>query len=246
MTFLRQNGVKLSSGHLEITETDLILYLKGKQPVRWPLKYLKRYGFEVKIKDSVVTPVISGSSLQDGLFSFEAGRKTVSPGVYAFKCRRAEKLFNLLQVRVRELGVSLSLSTTQPLLDQPDQEQSPGSPGGSVTDRGDYINCNITATASTPSYLNITQELPNTSQDPRHEYENIGPDLLQSPDYLPVSLQPSAEEDSQSVSQPSPPVNSINYIVLDLDTSNTNHTPEDMAHHTAADHNQGAGAGPGT
>ena len=42
--FLYQNGVKLSSGHLEITETDLILYLKGKQPVRWPLKYLKRYG----------------------------------------------------------------------------------------------------------------------------------------------------------------------------------------------------------
>jgi len=225
---VNDNGVKLSSGHLEITETDLILYLKGKQPVRWPLKYLKRYGFE------------------DGLFSFEAGRKTVSPGVYAFKCRRAEKLFNLLQVRVRELGVSLSLSTTQPLLDQPDQEQSPGSPGGSVTDRGDYINCNITATASTPSYLNITQELPNTSQDPRHEYENIGPDLLQSPDYLPVSLQPSAEEDSQSVSQPSPPVNSINYIVLDLDTSNTNHTTEDMAHLTAADHNQGAGAGPAT
>ena len=35
------------------------------------------------------------------MFSFEAGRKTpTGPGVYAFKCRRAEKLFNLLQVRV--------------------------------------------------------------------------------------------------------------------------------------------------
>ena len=45
---LYQNGIKLSSGHLEITETDLILYLKGKQPVKWPLKYLKRYGFEVR------------------------------------------------------------------------------------------------------------------------------------------------------------------------------------------------------
>ena len=33
------------------------------------------------------------------MFSFEAGRKTpTGPGVYAFKCRRAEKLFNLLQV----------------------------------------------------------------------------------------------------------------------------------------------------
>jgi len=81
-------GTKLSSGQLEITDTDLILYQKGKQPIKWPLKYLKRYGFEA------------------GLFSFEAGRKTpTGPGVYAFKCRRAEKLFNLLQVRVRELMV---------------------------------------------------------------------------------------------------------------------------------------------
>ena len=203
----------------------------------------------------------------------------MSPGVYAFKCRRAEKLFNLLQVRVREQGQpgqqGISLSTTQPLLSA-DQEETPGSPQGSVTvsrsvppgfpgsvvntglivqdrgDTGDYINCNITTTPSTPSYLNITQELPNTSQDPRHEYENIGPDLLQSPDYLPVrmvpprpvSLQPSVEEDSQSVSQLSPPINSINYIVLDLETNNTNNT-EDTAHHTAGEHNQGAGAGPG-
>ena len=114
----------------------------------------------------------------------------MSPGVYAFKCRRAEKLFNLLQVRVREQGQlgqqGVSLSSTQPLLSV-DQEEPPASPQGSVIDRGDYINCNITTTPTTPSYLNITQELPNTSQDPRHEYENIGPDL-QSPDYLPVRM----------------------------------------------------------
>ena len=42
-------GTKLSSGQLEITDSDLILYQKGKQPVKWPLKYLKRYGFEVKL-----------------------------------------------------------------------------------------------------------------------------------------------------------------------------------------------------
>ena len=43
-------GTKLSSGQLEITDTDLILYQKGKQPIKWPLKYLKRYGFEVNGK----------------------------------------------------------------------------------------------------------------------------------------------------------------------------------------------------
>ena len=57
--FLYQNGVKLSSGHLEITETDLILYLKGKQPVRWPLKYLKRYGFEVNTISASVNSLLS-------------------------------------------------------------------------------------------------------------------------------------------------------------------------------------------
>ena len=130
----------MSSGHLEITETDLILYLKGKQPVRWPLKYLKRYGFEVNNPPpSPSSNPSEGCTLQDGLFSFEAGRKTVSPGVYAFKCRRAEKLFNLLQVRVREQGQlgpqggPLSTSLSPPPLLTPDHEEPPGSPQGSVT-----------------------------------------------------------------------------------------------------------------
>ena len=67
------------------------------------------------------------------MFSFEAGRKTpTGPGVYAFKCRRAEKLFNLLQVmtvvmvmmmmtmmmyqvRVREQGPDRSSLSLAPL-----------------------------------------------------------------------------------------------------------------------------------
>ena len=80
-------GSKLSSGQLEITDTDLVLHQKGKQPIKWPLKYLKRYGFDA------------------GFFSFEAGRKNpTGPGIYAFKCRRAENLFNLIQLRVRNQG----------------------------------------------------------------------------------------------------------------------------------------------
>ena len=35
-------------------------------------------------------------------FSFEAGRRCpTGPGIYAFRCSRAENLFNLLQSRVR-------------------------------------------------------------------------------------------------------------------------------------------------
>ena len=150
----------------------------------------------------------------------------MSPGVYAFKCRRAEKLFNLLQVRVREQGqdVRSSLALTSSFTGQlsPEEEEEVGA------DQGAYINYNIATTPSSPPYLNITQELPNTSQDPRHEYENIDP-ALQSPDYLPARLvlppkpphlQP-PQEVSQEASQPEAQVNSINYIVLDLDSSNT-------------------------
>jgi len=240
-------GTKLSSGQLEITDTDLILYQKGKQPIKWPLKYLKRYGFEA------------------GLFSFEAGRKTpTGPGVYAFKCRRAEKLFNLLQVRVREQGPdrsSVSLSTlpslasgltgdTGPVSPGLGLETEPGSPSGSfsfgetldpATLSAAYINCNLGAspvhsvTSPGPGYLNITQERPNTlvlAPDTRHEYENVGPDTqTQSPGYVAPRLPAPKPDQLQSVQPPvtepsgeereDEGVASINYIVLDLDPTSS-------------------------
>lgn len=304
-------GSKLSPGQLEITETDLVLHQKGKQPIKWPLKYLKRYGFDA------------------GLFSFEAGRKNpTGPGIYAFKCRRAENLFNLLQVRVRNQGpnsgsitdgsVSLSSPPGDRVIlrgdsspqDEPTTPRWPASttPNAnvqygqiSVTDNsffptsqpiGDasipalpqtpYINCSIPTQSggtsspprvpplhatepTTPGYMNITQERPNTAStatptlvstsssfrlpplppnllaDPRHEYENVGPETaaLRSPGYLPLPPKPAflkqisntpneisdIEHQHQVVHDQTPPVspciteNSINYIVLDLDTS---------------------------
>ena len=86
---------------------------------------------------------------------------------------------------------------------------------------------------SPPPYLNITQELPNTSQDGRHEYENIEPGL-QSPDYLPARLvlppkpphlQPSADNQQDTRTAPG---QSVNYIVLDLDTAVTNNTEDNI------------------
>ena len=48
------------------------------------------------------------------MFSFEAGRKTpTGPGVYAFKCRRAEKLFNLLQVMMVVMVVVITMMMYQ-------------------------------------------------------------------------------------------------------------------------------------
>ncbi|XP_021915400.1 fibroblast growth factor receptor substrate 2 [Zootermopsis nevadensis] len=77
-------GNRLSPGQLEITETDLVLYQKKKDPVKWPLRCLRRYGFEAE------------------LFSFESGRRCpTGSGIYAFRCQRAEQLFNLLQTHIQ-------------------------------------------------------------------------------------------------------------------------------------------------
>lgn len=73
-------GAPLWSGQLEVSRTELTLYRKGKDPTTWPLKCLRRYGYNAD------------------QFSFEAGRRcTTGEGIYAFKCRRAETLFYTVQ-----------------------------------------------------------------------------------------------------------------------------------------------------
>lgn len=40
-------GVGLWAGQLEVTDTELVLYRRGKEPTRWPLRSLRRYGFDL-------------------------------------------------------------------------------------------------------------------------------------------------------------------------------------------------------
>ncbi|KAG8041838.1 hypothetical protein G9C98_007142, partial [Cotesia typhae] len=92
-------GNLITPGRLEVTETDIVLYQRGRQPVKWPLKCLRRYGYDFEI------------------FSFESGRRcSTGPGIYAFKCRRADQLFNLVQTNIQacnngEDAISRDLST---------------------------------------------------------------------------------------------------------------------------------------
>ncbi|XP_065088936.1 fibroblast growth factor receptor substrate 2 [Ochlerotatus camptorhynchus] len=89
------DGTALWSGQLEVSRTELTLYRKGKDPTTWPLKCLRRYGFNVD------------------QFSFEAGRRcTTGEGIYAFKCRRAETLFYTVQSYIQ--GRIFSDETTNP------------------------------------------------------------------------------------------------------------------------------------
>ena len=77
-------GNLITPGRLEVTESDIILNQKGQPPVKWPLRCLRRYGYDAEI------------------FSFESGRRcSTGEGIYAFKCRRAAQLFNLVQTNIQ-------------------------------------------------------------------------------------------------------------------------------------------------
>lgn len=81
------NGLELNAGKIEVGDQDLILYQKGKEPIRWPVRCLRRYGCDAE------------------LFSFESGRRCLTgPAIFAFKCQHAEELFNLVQECIQRAG----------------------------------------------------------------------------------------------------------------------------------------------
>jgi len=89
VTNVDNNGEDRNPGYIEITADSLVLHQRGKESVAWPLHGLRRYGFDAD------------------LFSFESGRRCpTGPGIYAFRCRRAEALFNLLQSSIVVAGQS--------------------------------------------------------------------------------------------------------------------------------------------
>ncbi|XP_063274637.1 fibroblast growth factor receptor substrate 3 isoform X2 [Prinia subflava] len=80
VTNVNDEGHELGSGVMELTQRELILHTHKRDAVRWPYLCLRRYGFD------------------SNLFSFESGRRChTGQGIFAFKCSRAEEIFNLLQ-----------------------------------------------------------------------------------------------------------------------------------------------------
>ncbi|XP_030755468.1 fibroblast growth factor receptor substrate 2 [Sitophilus oryzae] len=79
---VNDRGRPVSRGKLEVTESELIFHQKGKNPIKWPLRSLRKYGWDV----------------DTDVFSIECGRRSpTGPGYYAFKCKKAEQLFNMVQ-----------------------------------------------------------------------------------------------------------------------------------------------------
>ncbi|XP_029668000.1 fibroblast growth factor receptor substrate 3-like isoform X3 [Formica exsecta] len=84
VTNVNDQSKPIARGRLEITEIDIIFHQDSKQPTIWPLRCLRRYGYDSE------------------LFSFESGRRCpTGEGIYAFKCRKARDLFNLVQTKIQ-------------------------------------------------------------------------------------------------------------------------------------------------
>ncbi|MBZ3884953.1 Fibroblast growth factor receptor substrate 2 [Sciurus carolinensis] len=67
------DGNDLGSGKMELTDTELILYTRKHDSVKWHYLCLQHYAYDLN------------------LFSFESGRRCqTGQGIFAFKCARAE------------------------------------------------------------------------------------------------------------------------------------------------------------
>uniref|UniRef100_A0A3Q3RAM4 IRS-type PTB domain-containing protein n=1 Tax=Monopterus albus TaxID=43700 RepID=A0A3Q3RAM4_MONAL len=118
VTNVDDEGNKLGSGIMELTQTELILHTRKRDAIRWPYLCLRRYGYD------------------SNLFSFESGRRCqTGQGIFAFKCSRAEEIFNLLQelmqcnsINVVEESMMMSRSGHTPEMDMSRTPQTPNTP----------------------------------------------------------------------------------------------------------------------
>ncbi|KAK4875340.1 hypothetical protein RN001_011762 [Aquatica leii] len=86
---VNEAGHPVTPGQLELSETELILYQRGRSATIWPLRSLRKYGFDSET------------------FSFECGRRCpTGPGIYAFRCSKAEDLFNMLQHNIQSRNIN--------------------------------------------------------------------------------------------------------------------------------------------
>lgn len=156
------DNVDLSSGQLEISRLEITLYRKDKEPTKWPLKCLRRYGYDADV------------------FSFEAGRRGPNgQGIYAFRCRRAETLFHTLQNYIQNRPdestdrFSIPINTNGPAVANRNITQNTQSRPNGIVNRNqfnlqtdNYINnMNINGTSQSADTLitdgNYLEPMPN-------------------------------------------------------------------------------------
>lgn len=129
------DGNELGSGVMELTEAELVLHTHRRDDVRWPYLCLRRYGYD------------------SNLFSFESGRRCqTGQGIFAFKCARAEEIFNLLQ----EVMHNHSISVVEEAVLEPGQQGAANS------------NTPAALGYSVPTVPNGVSRLPSVGDAPSH------------------------------------------------------------------------------
>ncbi|XP_034021314.1 fibroblast growth factor receptor substrate 2-like [Thalassophryne amazonica] len=129
------DGNELGCGVMELTDAELVLHTHRRDDVRWPYLCLRRYGYD------------------SNLFSFESGRRCqTGQGIFAFKCARAEEIFNMLQ----EVMHSHSISVVEEAVLEPNHQaahppHTPAALGYSV-----------------PSVPNGVTRIPSVGEAPSH------------------------------------------------------------------------------
>ncbi|CAN0268878.1 unnamed protein product [Lampetra planeri] len=105
------DGNELESGIMEITDQEIILHTRKRDAVRWPYTCLRRYGYD------------------SNLFSFESGRRCqTGQGIFAFKCARAEEMFNLLQENMQCNRINVREEPTRDRLHSHAESELPRTP----------------------------------------------------------------------------------------------------------------------
>uniref|UniRef100_A0A8C2BDG6 Fibroblast growth factor receptor substrate 3 n=1 Tax=Cyprinus carpio TaxID=7962 RepID=A0A8C2BDG6_CYPCA len=163
VTNVDDEGNELGSGTMELTQTELILHTRKRDAIRWPYLCLRRYGYD------------------SNLFSFESGRRCqTGQGIFAFKCSRAEEIFNLLQelmqcnsINVVEEPMIMTRPGHAPEMDMPRTPQTPNTPGFPMQGfPNGYPGYPISADPSQPSLTNDHRHSLIGLDDQTHTYVN--------------------------------------------------------------------------
>ncbi|XP_062373771.1 fibroblast growth factor receptor substrate 2a [Sardina pilchardus] len=154
------DGNELGSGVMELTEEELILHTRKRHAVRWPYLCLRRYGYD------------------SNLFSFESGRRCqTGQGIFAFKCARAEEIFNMLQDIMHNNSISV---VEEPVLEP---SQTPADAAAAATDIPRTPRTPTTPGYSVPTMPNGIGRYPSfgdASSRPSSRHPSVGSARLPS------------------------------------------------------------------
>ncbi|XP_075141084.1 fibroblast growth factor receptor substrate 2-like [Leptodactylus fuscus] len=93
VTNVNDNGKNVCPGIMELTDSSMIFHTKGGF-VKWPYISLLKYGYD------------------SDLFSFVCSRRCqTGEGIFGFRCKRAEEMFNLLQSCMENNRISVISDT---------------------------------------------------------------------------------------------------------------------------------------